>query len=465
ALRQHPGPRARAVLRGGDARGARVGRWAVRAGGLAAAGARGDRRVRWADLRGNGGAGDGAVRRRRSRARRAAGPLPRRLRPVPPRGRGAARPARRAPLAARAVPRPDARLQGRGDAATRAAVRAVLRGERAAADGDRRDERRHGIGGDRRARGAGGHRAVHAPSRRPRVGRAAAADDDRARAQRPQRRGRGQLRRRAGAGEGAVRRRGIRLAIPPVGGEQHQLGAVDGAGRLLFLRRRPARRAGPARGLFRADGQFRRRLRRLRCSADGAAGGEADRRHQRQRHRAPGAQRGRLFGGRGAGDGRAVHGHSGVLQLRTAPVRPPRPRRRGGGAGDGGVRGRTPHAAGRHAAGDRRSLVRFRRSRAGRDGVDHALGLRGGGAADRPAYRHRARRGPRAGEKYRAGRHHRHARHRAPGQVPRRGGARNGDAAGLAPADGGAVRARGALREAAGGAGGGAGVDRGAGGV
>src|SRR3546814_3359808 len=43
--------------------------------------------------------------------------------------------------------------------------------------------------------------------------------------------------------------------VDPVGGEQHQLGAADGAGRLLFLCRGPAGCAGSRDRFFRAHGQ------------------------------------------------------------------------------------------------------------------------------------------------------------------------------------------------------------------
>ena len=70
----------------------------------------------------------------------------------------------------------------------------------------RRDQRRYRLGGDRRGGGARACRDLHAPPRGPRLRRPAPADDDGARAQRPQHRDRGQLRRRAGAGEGDVQR-------------------------------------------------------------------------------------------------------------------------------------------------------------------------------------------------------------------------------------------------------------------
>ena len=66
----------------------------------------------------------------------------------PSRGR-AARPARRQSLSARAVPRPDARVQGPRHAAAGAARRTCAEGARPARDDRRRDLRRYGRGGDR----------------------------------------------------------------------------------------------------------------------------------------------------------------------------------------------------------------------------------------------------------------------------------------------------------------------------
>jgi hypothetical protein len=134
---------------------------------------------------------------------------------------------------------------------------------RHASDGGRCDQRRHRIGGDRRAGRPRQGRSLHASSARPRVRRAAPADDDGAVAQRPQYRDRGQLRRCAGAGEGDVRRSERLPAALPVGGQFDQLGAADGAGRLLFLRGGAAGRARAAGRLLGADRQFRRCVRRL----------------------------------------------------------------------------------------------------------------------------------------------------------------------------------------------------------
>ena len=114
-----------------------------------------------------------------------------------------------------------------------------------------------------------------------------------------------------------------------------QLGAHPRPDRLLFHRRRRARRAGPARLLRRADRQFRRRARRLLRQAHGPADRAADRRHQRERHSRPRAGERRLQAARRQADAIAVDGHSGLLQFRAAAVRGLWPRRGGGARADG----------------------------------------------------------------------------------------------------------------------------------
>ena len=100
-------------------------------------------------------------------------------------------------------------------------------------------------------------RGVHAPSARPGQRGAAPTDDHGAVAQHPQHRDRRRFRRRAANREGDVRRcRGAR-ASDAVGGQFDQLGAADGAGGLLFLRRGQAGRARPAGRVRGPDRQFR----------------------------------------------------------------------------------------------------------------------------------------------------------------------------------------------------------------
>ena len=151
-------------------------------------------------LRRGGGRGDPAVRRRQPSpeadlSRHGAGGL----RHLPPSGGGAARAVRRLDLPAGAVPRPDARLQGRRHAAPGAADGPCAGGARRAHHHRGRD-----LGRYRRRRRRGvprprPRRPVRAVPARPRLRRAAADDDDRARRQRPRARHRGHLRRLPGA--------------------------------------------------------------------------------------------------------------------------------------------------------------------------------------------------------------------------------------------------------------------------
>ena len=124
-----------------------------------------------------GGRGDPAVRRRHDLRGRSVAAGARGLRHVPPSGGGAARAVRRQHLPARAVPRPDARLQGRRHAAAGAADGSRAGGARRAHHHRGRDLGRH-----RRRRGRGvprprAGRPVRAVSARPHLRRAAADDD------------------------------------------------------------------------------------------------------------------------------------------------------------------------------------------------------------------------------------------------------------------------------------------------
>ena len=246
-----------------------------------------DRRLCRPALRRGRGRGDPAVRRRRHRRSRSRAHGARGLRHLPPSGGRAARPDRPQPLRARAVPRPDARLQGRGDAAAGAADGPRARQARRAHHHRGRDLRRH-----RRRRGRGvprprARRPLRAVPARPHLRRAAAADDDGARRQRPRDRDRRHLRRLPGAGEGAVQPSRLPRPRAALRRQLDQLGAHRRAGGLLLHRRGRARRAAPQGRLHGADRQFRRRLRRLRRAAHGPADRPPGDRHQRQRH--PGA--------------------------------------------------------------------------------------------------------------------------------------------------------------------------------
>ena len=123
----------------------------------------------------------------------------------------------------------------------------VLQGPRRARHHRRRDLGRHR---QRRRRGVQGPRSgrhLHPLSAWPRLGRAAAADDDDRLAERPCARGRGHLRRLPDHGEGHVQPCPLPRRAAALRRELHQLGARGRAGRLLLHRRRRPRRAAPAR--------------------------------------------------------------------------------------------------------------------------------------------------------------------------------------------------------------------------
>ena len=146
-------------------------------------------------------------------------------------------------VGARAVPRADARLQGRRDAAARAADGPCPRRRGERIDDRRRDLRRHRRRGDRSVRRARAHRPFHPLSRGPRLPGPAAADDDDGGGECPCHRGQGHVRRLPGDGEGAVQR--SRLPRPSGAHRRQldQLGADRRADRLLLHRCRGARRA------------------------------------------------------------------------------------------------------------------------------------------------------------------------------------------------------------------------------
>ena len=172
-------------------------------------------------------------------------------------------PVRRQHLPARAVPRPDARVQGRRHAVPGAADGSRAGGARRAHHHRGRDLRRH-----RRRRGRGvprprADRPVRAVSEGPRFRRAAPDDDDRAGRQRACARGRRHVRRLPGAGEGPVQPSRLPRPGAAVGRQLDQLGAHRRAGGLLLHRRGDARRAASQGRLHRADRKFRRHLRGL----------------------------------------------------------------------------------------------------------------------------------------------------------------------------------------------------------
>ena len=187
-----------------------------------------------------------------------------RLRRFRPRRGRAAAPARRQRLAARAVPRADARVQGRRPAAARAAVRAFPHPARARDHHRRRDLGRHRLGGDRGVRRARAHGDRDPASARADLRGPAPPDDHGHRRKRPQRRDRGHLRRLPGAAEGAVCRRGFPQPLRSRRDQLDQLGPDHRPGGVLRHRSgRVGRALAPGR-LRRADRQLRRRVRRLR---------------------------------------------------------------------------------------------------------------------------------------------------------------------------------------------------------
>ncbi len=154
----------------------------------------------------------------------------------------------------------------------------------------RRDLGRHRQRGGRRLHRARPGRRLHPVPARPRLRRAAAADDDRRRRQRACHRRRRHLRRLPGAREGDVQPRGLPRRAAALRRELDQLGPHRRADRLLLHRRGGARGAASSGVVLGADRQFRRRARRLRRQAHGAADRAADGRDQRQRHPRPRAR-------------------------------------------------------------------------------------------------------------------------------------------------------------------------------
>ena len=259
-------------FRGRAPRGARIGRRPLRPRALA--GPRPGRAgfVPWPRLRRGRLRDPLPLHRRHHRAGGVARDHRRGLRRVrSPRG-GAARADRAGPLAAGAVPWADPRVQGRRTTGARPALRPRPGTARRAHHDRRGDLRRHRLG---RHRGVPWPRTGvdrHPPSRGQGLGGPAPADDDGGGRQRPQRRGRRDLRRLPGDAQGDVQRRRVPRRDPALGGEFDQLGARRPPGRLLRHRRRRAGRTRRARFVLGALGELRRRVRRLRRATDGPPG-------------------------------------------------------------------------------------------------------------------------------------------------------------------------------------------------
>ena len=236
------------------------------------------------------------------------------LRHLRPPRRGAPRPARRGPgpLADGAVPRADPGVQGHRPAARGPALRLRTGAARRAGHDRRRHLRRHRLGGHRGVPRPRLPRHLRVAPARPCHRRAASPDDDGAVGERAQHRRRRQFRRLPGPREGHVRRRGVPAPSSSRRRQLHQLCPCDGADRLLR-----GGVAGPggsvgrrARGVRRADRQFRQRVRGLRGTPHGLGNVAARRGQQHQRHphevlrnRPPGDPRGRPHHV-------AEHGHS-----------------------------------------------------------------------------------------------------------------------------------------------------------
>ena len=281
--------------------------------------------------------------------------------------------------------------------------------------------RRRHLGRHRRRRHRGlprlqAHRRHHPVPAGPRLRRAAAHDDDGARAQRACGRDRRHVRRLPGAGEGHVQRPGLPRPRQARRRQLDQLGARDGADRLLLRGRHGARRPAPAGLLRGADRQLRRHPGRLCGAAHGPADRAADHRHQRQRHPGARACHRRLRGARRQGHHLAVDGHPGLLQLRALPVRGLRARCRLG-AGAHGRRWRNP---GRFELGPALEPMQRDFAAASASEAEVADCIRRVTPAQRLPARpaHRLRRGGGGEGRQRRGAAHR-ARHRPSRQVPR----------------------------------------------
>ncbi len=213
----------------------------------------------------------------------------RRLRHLRPPRRGAAEAARRRPVAAGAVPRPHAGLQGRGHAAALAAVRRRAGGARrtltivCATSGDTGGAAVEAFRGARHARivvlfpdGSISEvqRRFMTTTRDENV-RVVAVD--------------GTFDDCQALVKAAVRRRSLQARRRPLRRQLDQLGAGRGADGLLRHRRRGARRAGAAGAFVVPTGNFGDAFAGYVAHAHGAADDAPSRRHQRQRHpgRAP----------------------------------------------------------------------------------------------------------------------------------------------------------------------------------
>ena len=164
----------------------------------------------------------------------------------------------------------------------------------------------------------------------PRLGRAAAHDDDAGRGERSRGRRARHLRRLPGAREGAVQRPRFPRPRATRRRQLDQLGAHRGADDVLLRRRRRARCARIGRSPSACPPGISATSSPATWRAAWGSRRPAGHRHERQRHPAARAGRRRLRDARGGGHLLALHGHPGLLQLRALPVRglgPGSPRR------------------------------------------------------------------------------------------------------------------------------------------
>ena len=333
-----------------------------------------------------------------------------------------ARPDRRPPVAARAVPRPDAGVQGRRPAARRPAVRP--RARPSAASGSRSSAPRAATPARRRSTACTDCANVDIVILYPdgAVERGAApADDDGRRAERPRRRRRGHVRRLPGPREGDVRRRRRSAS-------ELRLSAVNSINWARVMAQ-TVYYVTTAAGARRPDhGRACRPATSATSSPAGSPAGWARRSPTSSSPPTPttsspaSSTTATCRSRDGRADAQPEHGHPGVVELRAPAVRDERPRRRPAppsscarfrATGPLDDRGRPARRAGSAGA--------FRAARV--DDDDDARRDRAGstpttGMLDRPAHRDRHRAPPGC---WRAtpspGRH---AGHRPPGEVPRR---------------------------------------------
>ena len=137
------------------------------------------------------------------------------------------------------VERPDAGVQGHGDAVARQPVRVRTRAARPALEHPRRHVGRHRQRGRIRDAGQTRREGLHAQPARPHEPVPAGADVQPAGREHPQHRHRGCVRRLPGHRQGRLQRPGVQAPLPHRHRELDQLGAAAGAGRLLLCRLLP----------------------------------------------------------------------------------------------------------------------------------------------------------------------------------------------------------------------------------